>query len=164
MSEPTPRRRRSDQEISDRREGGHPTRRRSDQDIEESDSLSLGWGDKALKARGVVIVIIVVIVIANGLTIYADNVQHQHLLGLLRNAETERRLLEQEARLEVQMIRANQDLIRNNISRFCGVTYQGAEDQRALEAWYIRRKEDLERQRGVADEEKVELDRNTKRK
>jgi hypothetical protein len=106
--------------------------------LEGEDVLQAGWGSASIQARGAVIVILIMQIVGMGAATY-----HHY------DSESERRLVEIEARVEVMMIKAKQQIIMDTITRYCGAGYGSdvAEETRRLESWYADRKRAIQQKR-----------------
>lgn len=92
------------------------------------DVVKAGWGDKWISLKGPVGILLLAFFAKTGLDVF-----------LVYNSEQVRRAVEQEARLEISVLKARQDVIVHSIARYCGVP-DLAEELRRIEADYQRRR------------------------
>jgi hypothetical protein len=94
-----------------------------------------GWRGLWISVRGPVSLILMAIAADIGVTVWVAD-----------REQSERRVVEQEARLEVAAIKAAQSVIVNSVARYCGVP-ELSDELKRIEAEYLRRRAYINEQR-----------------
>jgi len=120
----------------ERRDAGH--QRSRDEVVEDGNGVQVGWGDKWIKAKGP----LAMLMLAHGFT-------WGTIIYKYDRAEDARRVIEAEARNEVDTIKSKQNIIIEGISNYCAAPYLQDEIAR-IQREYERRTKAINAQREKA--------------